>query len=80
MSSKSSGAVAGVCCHQAPLAMKFSRQEYWSALPCLPPGDLPDPGIQTEYLMPPSFAGGFFITGASLMAQWVKDLPAMQET
>ena len=30
--------------------------------------------------MPPSFAGGFFITGASLMAQWVKDLPAVQET
>ena len=30
--------------------------------------------------MPPLFAGGFFITGASLMAQWVEDLPAMQET
>ena len=32
--------------HQAPLSMGFSRQEYWSGLPCLPPGDLPDPGIQ----------------------------------
>ena len=21
------------------------RQEYWSGLPCPPPGDLPDPGI-----------------------------------
>ena len=31
---------------QAPLSMKFSRQEYWSELPCLPPGDLPDPGIK----------------------------------
>ena len=30
---------------QAPLAMGFSRQEYWSALPCPPLGDLPDPGI-----------------------------------
>ena len=29
---------------QAPLSMGFSRQEYWSGLPCLPPGDLPDPG------------------------------------
>ena len=26
--------------------MKFSRQEYWSGLPCLPPGDLPNPGIK----------------------------------
>ena len=24
----------------------FSRQEYWSGLPCLPPGDLPNPGIE----------------------------------
>ena len=28
---------------QGPLSMAFSRQEYWSGLPCLPPGDLPDP-------------------------------------
>ena len=27
--------------HQAPLSMGFSRQEYWSGLPCSPPGDLP---------------------------------------
>ena len=32
--------------HQAPLSMGFSRQEYWSRLPCPPPEDLPDPGIQ----------------------------------
>ena len=32
--------------HQAPLSMGFSRQEYWSALPCPPPGDLLDPGIK----------------------------------
>ena len=31
--------------HQAPLSMGFSRQEYWSGLPCPPPGDLPDPGL-----------------------------------
>ena len=29
---------------QAPLSMGFSRQEYWSELPCPPPGDLPEPG------------------------------------
>ena len=28
------------CSHQPPLLMGFSRQEYWSGLPCLPPGDL----------------------------------------
>ena len=31
---------------QAPLSMGFSRQEYRSGLPCPPPGDLPDPGIE----------------------------------
>ena len=31
---------------QAPLTLGFSRQEYWSGLPCLPPGVLPDPGIE----------------------------------
>ena len=30
---------------QAPLSMGFSRQEYWSGLPCLPPGDVPGPGV-----------------------------------
>ena len=32
--------------HQAPLSMGLSRQEYWSGLPCPPPGDLPNPGIK----------------------------------
>ena len=31
---------------QVPLSMGFSRQEYWSGLPFLSPGDLPDPGIE----------------------------------
>ena len=30
----------------APLSMKFSRQEYWSGLPCPPPSDLPNPVIK----------------------------------
>ena len=34
--------------HQAPLSMGFSRQESWSGLPCLPQGDLPNPGIETR--------------------------------
>ena len=32
--------------HQAPLSMELSRQEYWSGLPFLSPGDLPDPRIE----------------------------------
>ena len=34
------------CTHQAPLSMRFSRQEYWRRLPFPSPGDLPDPGIK----------------------------------
>ena len=32
--------------YQAPQSMEFSRQEYWSGVPFLSPGDLPDPGIE----------------------------------
>ena len=35
---------------QAPLSVGFSRQEYWSGLPFLTPGDLPDPGFEPESL------------------------------
>ena len=35
---------------QASLSMGFSRQEYWSGLPCPPPGDCPDPGIEPMFL------------------------------
>ena len=31
---------------QAPLSMELSRQEYWSGLPFLSPGDLPDARIE----------------------------------
>ena len=45
--------------HQAPLSMGLSRQEYWSGLPFLSPGDLPDPGIES---VSPALAGIFFTT------------------
>ena len=38
---------------QAPLPMGFSRQEYWNELPCPPPGDLPDQGIEPASLTSP---------------------------
>ena len=46
--------------HQAPLSMGFSRQEYWSTLPCPSPGDLPDPGIELTSFTSPALTGGFF--------------------
>ena len=45
---------------QAPLSMGFSMQEYWSGLPCPPPGDLPNPGIEPMSLFPAAFAGRLF--------------------
>ena len=57
-----------VACH-APLSMGFSRQGYWSGLPCPPPEELPDPGIKATTLMSPILAGGFFTTSATWEAQ-----------
>ena len=34
------------CSLPAPLSMKFSWQDYWSGLPFLSPGDLPNPGVE----------------------------------
>ena len=50
------------CSPPGSLSMGSSRQEYWSGLPCPPPGDLPDPGIELTSLMSPALAGGFFNT------------------
>ena len=41
----SDSVTAGTVAHQAPLFMEFSRQEFWSELPCPSPEDLPDPEI-----------------------------------
>ena len=40
------------------LSMGFSRQEYWSGLPCPPPGDLPSPGMEA-------------VTHVSCVGRWV---------
>ena len=50
---------------QAPLSVGFSRQDYWSALLCLPPGDLSDPGIKP---VSPALASRFFTTSATSRA------------
>ena len=59
--------------------MGFSKQEYWSGLPCPPPGDLPDPGIEPMSLTSPALAGGFFTVGttrspASHVYTWIVHL------
>ena len=48
--------------HRAPPAMGLSRQEYWSGLPCPPPGDPPDPGIKPASPMSPALVGGISST------------------
>ena len=40
---------------QAPPSMGFSRQEFWSGLPCPSPGDLLDPGMEPKNLMSPIY-------------------------
>ena len=50
--------------HQAPLSTGFSRQEYWSGLPCPPPRDLPHPGTEVSHT-----AGGFFSIWTTREAQ-----------
>ena len=43
--------------HQAPLSIGFAKQEHWSGLPFLFPGDLPNQGIKP---LAPALAGRFF--------------------
>ena len=53
------------CSPPGPLSVGFSRQVCWSGLPCPPPGDLPDPGVEPSSLMTPALAGGFSTTSAT---------------
>ena len=45
---------------KAPLSKGFSRQEYWSGLPCPSPGNFPGPGIEPVSPMFPELAGRFY--------------------
>ena len=60
--------------HQTPLSIRFSRREYWSGLPGLPPGDLPHPGIKPKSFNPPALAGDFFTTSTLVSEQLLIDL------
>ena len=68
-------------CYQAPQSMGFSRQQYWSGLPCPTLGDLPDPGLEPESLKYPSLAlaDRFFATSTTWEALhecilWLKSI------
>ena len=64
-------AILWTVAHQAPLSMGFSRQEYWSGLPCPPSGDPPNPGIEPTSLTFAALAVGFFTTSATWETQAV---------
>ena len=51
--------------HQASLSMEFSKQEYWSGLPCPPPGDLPNPGSEPTSLTSSALADGLLTTSVT---------------
>ena len=56
---------------QVPLSMGFSRQEYWSGLPCPPPGDLPNPETKPTDVTCPVLADVFFPTSATCCCRQV---------
>ena len=64
---------------QVPLSIGFSRQEYWSGLPCPPARDLPIPGIEPAYLRSPALAGGFFTTAAAAAAKSLQSCPTLRD-
>ena len=55
-------AAAWTVAGQAPLSMGSFRQECWSGLPFLPPGDLLDPGIKSTFPAASALTGRFFTT------------------
>ena len=55
--------------YQAPLSMRFFRQEYWSGLLFPSPGDLPDPEMEPMFLVSPALAGRFLTTNITWEAQ-----------
>ena len=55
---------------QAPLCMGFPRQEYWSGLPFLPLGNLPDPGMEPMFPVAPALqADSLFVVVAQGLLQ-----------
>ena len=70
------------CSPQAPLSMRFSRQEHWSGFLCPPPGDLPDPETEPVPLLSPALADRFFTTSATWEAptMWMNNATKWSHT
>ena len=66
--------------HQAPLSMGFSRQEYWSGLPCPPPVDLPNLGIQSVSPVSLTLAGGVFFFTTSTTCIFLSSLSLLEDS
>ena len=62
---------------QAPLSMGFSRQEYWSGLPCPPSGALPGPGIKPRLLRSPAQAGSLPLVPPAAAAESLQSCPTL---
>ena len=62
-----------IVAHQAPLSMEFSKQEYWSGLPFPPPGDLPDPKLESGNLRSAALAGRFFTTSTTWESKTINE-------
>ena len=78
----SSSATQWTVAHQAPLSMGLSRQEYWCGLPCPPPGDLPNPGIEPASLTPlPLQAGSLpLVPPGKTLKELIKQVAAVTMT
>ena len=59
-------------------SMGFSKQEYWSGLPCPPPGSLPDPGIKPTFPVSPALPLGHR-RSASLNKTWLFSRSVMSD-
>ena len=73
-------AIPWTVARQAPLSMGFSRQEYCGGLPCPPPGDLPDPGIEPASPASPALQVNFYhwaTSSKTLCMQAVPDMCAL---
>ena len=61
---------------KAPLSMGFPRQEYWSSVPFLTPGNLPDSGIEPSSLLCPALQEDYLL--AHIWLQFQKKIMIMK--
>ena len=75
--------------HQAPLSMRFFRQEYWNGLPFPSPRDLPDPGTKLMSPVSPALQAILYLLEKNCLqcrrhrrhgfGSWVRKIPWRRE-